>query len=328
MSHPNNFVSIGYFGKVPTRGDFIKATDNPNLTILIDEWLTRAMELFNTEPRWKSLYDHIAPMQFAILATRNQHALAGHLVASRDQADRRFPFVSFGAFQISQPSELLPYTPLMLGRLWSRLEIQTNQVMQAEDASNALQQLCTNDILLDFNMTNHAATLDEFLSSNTLSTLHNMLSAGGYQGDVRQIILALGLLLHPVMASGASRLDKSLVLPLPRDIQQRYLVAALWMKIISPFLLKADFELALLITRWDNQRQILIIGFDGASPRTLQAAMDPPAGTGHHIGFEETSWVENAISADYRLERLSSYLAQPGLQLDTAVSHFKEIFLG
>ena len=327
MNRPAHFVSIGYFGKVPTRGDFIKATDNPNLINLIDDWLTRSMELFSAEPRWKTIYDTIAPMQFAILATRNPHALAGHLVASRDQADRRFPFVSFGAFQITQPSELLPYTPLMLSHLWSRLEIQTNQAMHAEDASHALQQLCTNDILLDFKVANHETLFNDFMASHTLSTLHTMLSTTSYHGDLRQIILALGLLLHPVMASGASRLDKSLVLPLPRDIQQRYLVATLWMQIISPFLLKADFELTLLITRMDNQ-QVLIIGFDGASPRTLQATMDPPAGAGHHISFEDTTWVENAISTDYRLERLSSYLAQPSLQLDTAVSHFKEIFLG
>lgn len=327
MSHPTQYVSIGYFGKVPTRGDFIKATDNPNLINLVDDWLTRTMELLSTEPRWKIIYDNIAPIQFAILATRNQHALAGHLVASRDQADRRFPFVSLGTFQVAQPSELLPYTPLILGRLWSRLEIQTNQVMQAEDASDALQQLCTNDILLDFSVLNHETALNDFMAKHTLNALHDMLIAGGYHGNLRQIILALGLLLHPVMASGASRLDKSLVLPLPRDIQQRYLVAALWMQIISPFLLKADFELTILITRLDN-RQVLIIGFDGASPRTLQATMDLSAGTGHHIGFEDTAWVENAINTDYRLERLSSYLAQPGLQIDTAASHFKEIFLG
>ena len=74
MNRPAHFVSIGYFGKVPTRGDFIKATDNPNLINLIDDWLTRSMELFSAEPRWKTIYDNIVPMQFAILSTRNPHA--------------------------------------------------------------------------------------------------------------------------------------------------------------------------------------------------------------------------------------------------------------
>lgn len=327
MSQHGSLISIGYFGKVPTRGDFIKATDNANLIGLVDGWLARAMELLAVEPRWKSIYDGVAPMHFAIAATRTQGAVAGHLIASRDQAERRFPFISLGALHITQPADFLPYSPLVLGRLWNRLEIQTSQVMQAEDASESLQQLCAGDVLLDLGGQSYHSAFADFMEARTLADLRDMLTQGGYNGDLRQLILALGLLLHPVMASGAKRLDKSLVLPLPRDLQQRYYVAALWMHFISPFLFKADFELALIVTRL-HDRHVLIIGFDGASPRTLQAVMDPPAGQGHHIGFDDTEWVENAISADYRLERLSSYLAQPTLQLGTALSHFKEIFLG
>ena len=327
MSQQTNLISIGYFGKVPSRGDFIKATDNANLITLVDGWLTRAMELLAIEPRWKAIYDGVAPMHFAIAATRTQRAVAGHLIASHDQAERRFPFISLGALSVTQPNDFLPYSPLVLGRLWNRLEIQTNQIMQAEDASESLQKLCASDVLLDLGAQSYHSAFIDFMGDHTLASLRDMLVQGGYDGDLRQLILALGLLLHPVMASGASRLDKSLVLPLPRDLQQRYYVAALWMHLVSPFLTKADFELAIIVTRL-HDRHIMIIGFDGASPRTLQAVMDPPAGQGHHIGFDETEWVENAINADYRLERLSSYLAQPTLQLSTALSHFKEIFLG
>lgn len=327
MNQSANHISIGYFGKVPTRGDFIKATDNTSLINVVDGWLTRAMELLTVEPRWKIIYDGVAPMHFAVAATRAQRAVAGHLIASRDQADRRFPFISLGALQIAQPVEFLPYSPLVLGRLWNRLEIQTSQVMHAEDASEALQQLCAGDVLLDLGAKSYHTAFADFMEGQTLNSLREMLLRGGYNGDLRQLILGLGLLLHPVMASGASRLDKSLILPLPRDLQQRYYVAAFWMHLISPFLFKADFELALIITRI-NERHFMILGFDGASPRTLQAVMDPPAGNGHHISFDDTEWVENALSADYRLEKLSSYLAQPTLQLKTALSHFKEIFLG
>ena len=327
MSQQSNLISIGYFGKVPTRGDFIKATDNANLINLVDGWLTRSMELLAVEPRWKSIYDGVAPMHFAVASTRSQHAVAGHLIASRDQAERRFPFISLGSLQVEQPADFLPYSPLVLGRLWNRLEIQTSQVMQAEDASESLQRLCASDVLLDLGAQSYHSAFADFLESHTLNTVREMLAQGGYTGDLRQLILALGLLLHPVMASGTSRLDKSLVLPLPRDLQQRYYVAAFWMHLISPFLFKADFELALLVTRMKD-RHIMILGFDGASPRTLQAVMDPPAAQGHHIYFDDTDWVEDAITADYRLGQLSSYLAQPSLQLSTALSHFKEIFLG
>lgn len=327
MTQNANLISIGYFGKVPTRGDFIKATDNANLIGMVDEWLTRAMELLATDPRWKTIYDGITPMHFAVTATRTPRAIAGHLVASRDQADRRFPFISLGTLQIPQPAEFLPFSPLVLGRLWNRLEIQTSLVMQAVDASEPLQQLCASDVLLDISTQSYRSAFIDFLESHTLTALREALVRSGYVLELRQLILALGLLLHPVMASGASRLDKSLVLPLPNDLHQRYFVAAFWMHLVTPFLLKADFELALIITRI-NDKYVMIIGFDGASSRTLQSVMHPLSVQGHHIDFVDTQWVENTISSDYRLSRLSSYLAQPLLQLDSVLSHFKEVFLG
>ena len=74
------------------------------------------------------------------------------------------------------------------------------------------------------------------------------LAQAGYQASARQILLALGMLLQPVMASSSSRLEKSLVLPLPDDPMYRNLVAAFWMHLITPFLVRADFELALFVT--------------------------------------------------------------------------------
>lgn len=327
MTQQENLVSIGYFGKIPSRDDFIKAADNANLISVVDSWLTRSMELIATDPRWKAIYDSVPPMHFAVASTQTPRAVAGHLIASRDQAERRFPFISIGALRIEQPAEFLLYSPLLIGRLWNRLEIQTNMVVQAEDASEPLQDLCASDVVLNLGSQSYQGAFAGFMENHTLFALSEMLVPGGYLGDLRQLILALGLLLHPVMASGASRLDKSLVLPLPENLNHRYFVASVWMHFVSPFLFKADFELAIVITQM-NDKHVLVIGFDGASARMLQAIMDPMTGKGYHIDFDDTSWVENSISADYRLEQLSSYLAQPMLQLNTALSHFKEIFLG
>ena len=43
MSLASTHVSIGYFGKIPSRGDFVKGSDNPALVKLLDDWLARAM---------------------------------------------------------------------------------------------------------------------------------------------------------------------------------------------------------------------------------------------------------------------------------------------
>jgi type VI secretion system protein ImpM len=85
-------VAIGYFGKIPSRGDFVKACDNPALVMQLDDWLARAMDLLMADADWKARYDTVAPLHFAILGPRRRHAIAGHIVASADQSGRRFPF--------------------------------------------------------------------------------------------------------------------------------------------------------------------------------------------------------------------------------------------
>ena len=95
----------------------------------------------------------------------------------------------------------------------------------------------------------YEAAFNDFLDLQTIGELDALLAPTGFTGPVRQVLLALGLLLQPVMASSSSRLEKSLLLPLPSDPMYRNLVAAFWMHLITPFLARADFELALFITR-------------------------------------------------------------------------------
>ena len=133
--------------------------------------------------------------------------------------------------------------------------------------------------------------------------------------------------MQPVMASSSSRLEKSLVLPLPVDPMYRNLVAAFWMHLIAPFLARADFELALFVARI-NQRPALVVGFSGASPQTLQAIMDPTAGLERHITFDQLDWVEQQTDSDYAVKKLSTYLAQANLSLNSALESLRAAFIG
>lgn len=327
MSLPSDDISIGYFGKLSTRDDFVKAADDALLINVMDEWLTHAMEKLSADPRWKIIYDEIAPIYFLVAATKMNKAVAGYLVASRDQVERRFPFVSFGQLHVQKPEAFLPYAPIVLSNLWARLDSQTSLAMESDDSAEALRQLCSEDVAVDLNATSFQGVFTDFLISQTIGDLDGLMTKHELGGSIRQLILALGLLLHPVMASGVSRLDKNLILPLPDDSQNYISVATLWMQIVSPFLLNADFELAILLTKV-NQAQVMVIGFDGASTNTLFSVMTPKLKNEANIWFDDTSWVESSIKDDYRLQQLSSYLDQPNLQLSTALAHFKETFLG
>lgn len=326
MSAPTA-ATVGYFGKIPSRADFVKGSDNPALIKLLDDWLAEAMDLMSGDARWKLSYDAAAPLNFAIVGPRRRNAVAGHIVASADQSNRRYPFLMMSALEVAEPGAFVQDAPLVLNRLWNRLESLTSAVLGAGDAGAQLQAAAGQVVELDLRSAAYGAAFADFLDLQDIGSLQAQLAQGGFHGSVRQVLLAIGMLMQPVLASSSSRLDKSLLLPLPRDPMYRNLVAAFWMHLITPFLARADFELALFITRID-ERPVLVLGFSGASAHTLQAIIDPRAALDRHITFDQLEWVEDQVDDDYAVKKLSTYLAQPGLSLKSALDSLCTAFIG
>lgn len=319
-------LSVAYFGKLPSRGDFVKASDNKGLVDILDAWLSQAMDLLNTDPRWKIAYDAVAPLHFAFIGPRRHRAIAGHIVASSDQSSRRYPFLMMSIMEVEAPATFVRNSPLALAGLWRRFEVMTAGVLAAADPTAALQDTAAATVELDL-LGPEVAAFAGFLELQTVGTLDAMLAQSGFVGTARQILLALGMLLQPVMASSSSRLEKNLVLPLPTDPMVRNLVAAFWMHLITPFLARADFELALFITRLRGQ-SALVLGFSGASAQTLHAIIDPHAAQENNIVFDDLSWVEDQVDTDYAVKKVSTYLAQPGLSLKAAHDSLCAAFIG
>lgn len=320
-------ISVGYFGKIPGRADFVKSGDNPALTKLLDGWLAQTVDLLTVDARWKLTYDTLAPINFAFIGPRRGRAVAGHIVASSDQSGRRFPFLMMGTLEVAQPAAFVADSPLVLSRLWSRLDALTAGVLAAPEPGGALQAAAAATIELDLSSNAWAAAYSDFLEMQTVGSLQALLAQAGFGGSVRQILLALGLLLQPVLATGTTRLEKSLVLPLPHDPMYRGLAGAFWMHLITPFLARADFELSLFVTRLAD-RPALVLGFSGASARTLQAIADPQVGLEHHIAFDALDWVEDQVGADYAIKKVSTYLDQPSLSLKSACESVHAAFIG
>ncbi len=320
-------ASVSYFGKIPSRGDFVRAAESMALISVLDDWLAQTLELLAEDPRWKIIYDAVAPMHFCFIGPRCKHAVAGHMVASRDQAQRRYPFLLMSTMQVDSAPAFMAMGPMVLLRLWNRLEAMTTEVVQEEDAAGALQAVAATTINLELGESAYEAALTDFFEFQTIGGLDALLVESGFEGRSRQVILALGMLLQPILATGSSRIDRSLVLPLPIDPLYRFPVASFWMHLISPFLLRADFELAVFLTRIDAKPE-LVVGFSGASPRTLQAIMAPQVGSELHIRFDDADWVESPVEAEYGLRKFSSYLEQPQLSLKAVLDSFREAFLG
>jgi type VI secretion system protein ImpM len=327
MSNLSTNVSITYFGKIPSRGDFVKSGSSLPLLTSLDNWLARTMESMSEDVRWKTIYDEVKPFHFAFLGPRSKMAIAGHFTASCDAAQRRFPFVTAGAMEVVDSNVFTARSPLALSRLWNKLSQLSATAAASTDAAQDLSVIAGSTVQVELGSKAYEANFADFLDMQTMSSLDSQLANAGFGGSCRQLILGLGLLLQPVMASGSNRLEKSLQLPLPSDPMYQYLTAAFWLSLINPFLQRADFEVSLYITkRQDNPA--LIVGFSGASSTTLEAVLNPRIAQDHFIAFDNATWVEEAVAADFGVTKLSSYLEQSQLSLAAAKQHFTEVFLG
>ncbi|WP_229417465.1 type VI secretion system-associated protein TagF [Massilia sp. Root418] len=319
-------AKVGYFGKIPARSDFIKAGDNHALTELLDGWLADTMTGLTAEPRWKQHYDAMRPLHFAFVGTRSRHAVAGHLLASSDQSQRRFPFLAMGMLEIDDPGSFLRHCPIVLAPLWAALAGGAAAAAQSMHPAPHLHALSSMALEAEPHAAAHAAALDGFLGSTTLGGLEAMLAQEGCRVSARRLILALGLLLQPFGWSGSTRLDRSLALPLPRDPRHRPAAAALWLSLAEPFLRQADIELALLVCEQAG-RPTLVLGFAGASPATLRGVIDPQYAGGQQITFDSTGWVDDMIAGEHKVLRLSACLEQERLTLQSACTLFHETFV-
>src|SRR4051812_34344007 len=105
-----------YFGKIPSRGDFVKSSSGAKVIALIDNWVAQGMEMLLAEPGWKTYYDAATPIDFMFIATRKKHTICGSLIPSSDASTRRFPFISATLFEVDESMGFLPFSPVLLER--------------------------------------------------------------------------------------------------------------------------------------------------------------------------------------------------------------------
>lgn len=310
---------IGYFGKIPARADFVKLADDPATISMLDRWLAQVMTQLAEDARWRINYDAMPAVSFALVGPARRHAVAGHLVASHDQSGRRFPFLAARTHALADPAAFVTRSPLAFAPLWSFLESMCPRVLCELDPAPHLQAIADASIVL----AEAEPTLSQLLANGTVGSLGALLEERGFA----RMLLALGLLLQPVMHSQPAELHKSLVLPLPADPAQRYAVAAFWLQLVAPFLRRANFDLALFITRQEG-RPVLVIGFCAALAETLRALVDPLIGLEQQVRLGDTGWIDEQLYIDLDVRSLASYLAQADLPLGLARDMFMNTFIG
>lgn len=317
-----------YFGKVPTRGDFIKGAGNNQLIGRLDQWISESMVLLADDPRWKLVYDEMPQLNFAFVGARSRVTVVGHLKSSMDSSQRRFPFLTAAAID-REDSLLFRCGPISFTGLWNQLHDAADVACSSEDPATSLQPLTEFDCAATIQQALQEDPLGQFVRNITIRDLTDILEVPGRFIDVRRIVLSIGLLLRPTLNNSELRIDKGMKLPLPTQAQYRDQVAGLWLYLVTAFLRNTHCELQLLVGESDNQ-PCLIIGFNGASPRTLLSLLAPNATEGANLILDDPVWIEDHadLADDYGVAKLSTYLHQPNLTLESAVNTFREVFFG
>ncbi len=320
-------AAVSYFGKLPSRGDFVRTLDNHQLMALLDRWAGAGIELLSQEPNWKQLYDSASDVDYAFLGSRSRLAICGHFLPSRDASERRFPFLSAIRLDVSDPLGFIARSPMALMRLWAGLGQKAAQAQAADDPTAVLRELADSRYDLRTDPAAYAAPFRDFTGMQTVGSMEALLHQAGHaHAQLKFMLPALGLLLQPLLAGGPAQIDKGLEFPLPRDALYRPLVASFWLDLVVGFIARADFELAILASQEQTPR--LIVGFNGADSQILQAVLDPRVASEYLIRIEDSEWVEDQLAGDYALNKLASYIDRPELSLQTARKIFGETFLG
>jgi type VI secretion system protein ImpM len=321
-------VSLAFFGKLPSRGDFVRSAHQGVLTQTLDTWMTQALEMMAQDPHWKTIYDQTQPMHFAFFGSHNRSALAGYLMPSADASQRRFPFIAAGTFETESPLEFMERSPLVLARLWARFEQVVRDAFAAHDATALLAEMNQAQAHIDLSPGAYEASYRDFLDLQTVGALQRLLQGAREDVDVRRVLLGLGLLLQPLPANGSNQLEKGIRLPLPDDPLARPYVATLWLDLASRFLAGGDFEVVTFLSQEARDgRASLSIGFAGGSPANLYAMLDSRVGADVFVELEAPDWVDSYIDQDFAVKKLAGYLAQPQLSLRQARTTFCEAFL-
>jgi type VI secretion system protein ImpM len=324
--HLRNPSSI-YFGKIQSRGDFVKSTTGTKVIALIDNWVAQGMELLLAEPGWKNYYDAAGPIDFLFIATHKKHTICGALIPSGDASSRRFPFISATLFEIDESLNFLPFSQVVLEKHLNHQRALIQHAAKAHDAADVLATLSELSIeeMLDFDKS--SSNYRQFLANTTLAALTQMLDLENDQATVRQMILAIGYLLQPVLTNYMIPPQKGLTLPIPRDPARVSLVKAFWLDLVCTFLPRAEFELSVFSCIHHGSPK-LIMTFNGAPPEIFSALFDEQAAQQHLIDISQSTWVEEYAMQDLATLKLSSYLEHGDLFLQQLIETFRQAFSG
>lgn len=309
-------IPLTYFGKIPSRGDFIRARTHAYEIDAIDLWISEALgqseQLFN---QTKAIY-------FSRVNTLEQQAITGVLIPSHDSTQRQYPLIGFTLDYIEKPKNWLKYLPIHTENLWSHTEqvLQSAKAQQNDVEANNILNNCS--LAIDTNASTHYY---DFISKVTLDDVCQSLQQS--KAQLIEKIIATGLLFLPTYSKGFHGLNKALCWALTADKQTSIFMATFWHDLINGFYQPHEVVLHTYLYQQADKYQ-MTVSFGAPNSQFLaQLTTAKESSTDQWVFIDDSAWTQGYIEEDIGLSRLQKLLSEDHLYLYDVRQLFKQIFL-
>lgn len=316
-----------YFGKLPARGDFIRARHHINETNAIDQWVSQALTVEPTHvdstidtPQKRLLTDSLI-LNFSHVDTAANKIITGVLLPSHDSSDRHYPLIGFSLIYLDKPKSWMNYLPIKSLSLWEHT-YQALSMAKSQTNSDASDMLNSSMLPID----KHASTrYYDFINTKTLQDVSQLM--GIDKAQLIQQIIATGLLFLPTFTKGFSGLNKTICWTLTSDQTSAVFMATFWHDLIHSFYQPHQLYLNTYLYRNADYYQLLL-SFSKPDGHVLSnfTHLDgsPPE---DWVAINDSSWTQSYIEEDMGLTRFNKILLQDDLYLYDTRQLFKKIFL-
>ncbi|MEN6668941.1 type VI secretion system-associated protein TagF [Psychrobacter sp. B38] len=319
-------LPLVYFGKLPARGDFIRARAHIDVTNAIDEWVSQALaisnDIFNERLIDKQDTNSLTFLNFSHVDTRSNEVITGVLVPSHDSGDRNYPLIGFGVQHLDKPKNWMNYLPVKSSNLWDDTYETLSAAKSQADSTQVMEYLNHSQLSVNTSASTHYY---DFINTATLHDIAILMDID--KSQLIQQIIATGLLFLPTFAKGFHGLNKTICWSLTSDRASAIYMATFWHDLISGFYQPHQLYLNTYIYRIANSYRLLL-SFSKPDGRILEQISTNEAHYSEDwVVIANSDWTKSYIDEDIGLTRFNQILLQDNLYLYDARQLFKKTFL-
>lgn len=319
-------LPLVYFGKLPARGDFVRARSHINETNTIDQWVSQALaasgSILNEASSTDSNADDARFLNFSHVDTASNRVITGVLLPSHDSSHRRYPLIGFGLSYFDKPKNWMNYLPIKSLNLWDDIQQALSAAKSQTDSNQVTEDLNNYQLTIDKNASTHYY---DFINTRTLQDIASLMQIGKPQ--LIQQIIATGLLFLPTYSKGFNGLNKVICWTLTSDKASAIYLATFWHDLIHGFYQPHQLYLNTYLYREAGNYQLLLSFTEPDGHVLSQLAASIDAAPEDWVFIANSGWTQGYIEDDIGLTRFNKMLLQDDLYLYDTRQLFKQIFL-